>query len=135
MSKRKRGDDEQAAAAPAGASGDAPPLRAALPFALPSPVYLTLGRDDVDKALSRLGFESCRALGLDVEARPTFRRSGGSNPVDTIQLCSDQACAVVSLGRAARLPPLLSRLVASVRRHRRLPAHPWAREPLCTLPA
>ncbi|EOD41796.1 hypothetical protein EMIHUDRAFT_95020 [Emiliania huxleyi CCMP1516] len=69
--------------------------------------------DDVEEALSRLGFESCRALGLDVEARPTFRRSGGSNPVDTIQLCSDQACAVVSLGRAARLPPLLSRLVAS----------------------
>jgi hypothetical protein len=82
-------------------------------FAPPEPVYMTLGLDDVDAVLRRLSFHTSLALGLDVEARPTFKRGETCNRVDTIQLCSESACVVVSLGGARALPPLLGRLVSS----------------------
>jgi len=81
-------------------------------FALPEPVYVMLGRDNVDARLKHLGFELCQALGLDVEARPSFRKGENTSRVDTIQLSSETACVVVSLGTAAFLPPLLGHLVS-----------------------
>ena len=89
-------------------------VRGETAFALPEPVlYLTLGRDDIDTCLKQYRFDACQALGLDVEARPSYRRGQSNNRVDTIQLCSESACVVVSLSNAVMLPPLLGHLVSS----------------------
>lgn len=83
-----------------------------LTFAMPEPVYVTLGRDDVDLQLRHSRFDACLALGLDVEARPSYYRGQQNHRVDTIQICSESACVVVSLAEASVLPPLLGRLVS-----------------------
>jgi ribonuclease D len=79
---------------------------------MPEPIYVTLGRDDVDLQLRHSRFDACLALGLDVEARPSYRRGQQNHRVDTIQLCSESACVVVSLAAATALPPLLGRIVS-----------------------
>jgi hypothetical protein len=79
---------------------------------MPEPIYVTLGRDDVDMQLRHSRFDACLALGLDVEARPVYRKGQQNHRVDTIQLCSESACVVVSLADASKLPPLLGRLVS-----------------------